>query len=154
MASGPRVGDPAPDFELDGTRGRFRLSDQRGRRVVLLFYPGGITPICTRQFCSYRDRAEELGALDAVIVGISHGDLAAQERFTARHGLTVPLLSDAGRAVARRFGVAVPVLGTRRATFVLDEEGVVRVRRVHAVGLDFEDADDLREALAAVPAAS
>jgi thioredoxin-dependent peroxiredoxin len=146
------VGDAAPDFELEGTAGRFRLADQRGRRVVLLFYPGDFTPVCTKQFCSYRDRAEEMTGLDAVVVGISQGDVASHERFTARHGLTVPLLSDPDRAVARRFGVAFPLLGTRRSTFVLDEEGVVRVRRVHAVGLDFEDADELRQALASVPA--
>ena len=59
MARGPHVGDRAPNFELEGTDGLFRLSDHRGRRVVLLFYPGDNTPVCTRQFCSYRDEAEK-----------------------------------------------------------------------------------------------
>jgi peroxiredoxin Q/BCP len=146
------VGDPAPDFELVGTAGPFRLSEQRGRRVVLLFYPRDATPVCTRQFCSYRDRSDEMDALDAVVVGISPGDLASHERFTAKHGLNVPLLSDPDSTVARRFGVVAPLLGTRRATFVLDEDGIVRVRLVHAVGLDFEDTDALRQALASLPA--
>ena len=60
MAKGPRVGDTAPDFELEGTDGPFRLSEHRGERVVLLFYPGDETPVCTKQFCSYRDRADDI----------------------------------------------------------------------------------------------
>jgi thioredoxin-dependent peroxiredoxin len=151
MAAGPRVGDAAPDFTLQGTEGTFRLSDQRGRRVVLLFYPGDETTVCTHQFCSYRDREADVSALDAVVVGISHQDVDSHVAFTAHHGLTVPLLADADREVARAYGVAAPVVGTRRATFVVDEEGVVRYRKVHALGLQFEDVDDLRAALAAVP---
>jgi peroxiredoxin len=60
MAKTPRVGEPAPDFELEGTEGPFRLSEHRGERVVLLFYPGDNTPVCTKQFCSYRDRSEDM----------------------------------------------------------------------------------------------
>ena len=150
MAKGPQEGDVAPDFELPGTQGAFRLSDQRGRRVVLLFYPGDDTPVCTRQFCSYRDRAEDMSGLDAVVVGISHQDVASHEAFTAKHGLNVPLLADVDKAVAKAYGVAAPVLGTRRAAFVIDEHGIVRHRQVHALGLDYEDADDLRAALAAL----
>jgi peroxiredoxin Q/BCP len=64
MASTPQVGDPAPDFTLEGTEGPFRLADQRGRRVVLLFYPDDETPVCTRQFCSYRDRGMDFQDVD------------------------------------------------------------------------------------------
>ena len=71
MAKIPRVGEPAPDFELPGTDGTFKLSDHRGERVVLLFYPGDNTMVCTKQFCSYRDRAEDLASLGATVVGIS-----------------------------------------------------------------------------------
>ena len=133
MAKGPQVGDEAPDFELPGTQGAFRLSDHRGERVVLLFYPGDDTPVCTKQFCSYRDRADDMSALDATVIGISHQDVASHEEFTAKHGLTVPLLADVDKAVAKRYGVAAPVLGTRRAAFVIDEAGVVRLPpRAHA----------------------
>src|SRR5271165_1132361 len=69
MARTPAVGEEAPDFELEGTGGTFRLSDHRGERVVLLFYPGDNTPTCTAQFCSYRDRAEDFSALGAAVVG-------------------------------------------------------------------------------------
>ena len=154
MAKGPQVGDQAPDFELQGTNGPFRLSDQRGRRVVLLFYPGDNTPVCTKQFCSYRDRSEDLAGLDAVVVGISHQDLDSHNAFTAQHHLNVPLLADVGKRVASLYGVSAPVLGTRRAAFVIDEQGVIRHRHVHALGVDYEDVDDLREALASLPASA
>ena len=151
MAKGPQVGEPAPDFELEGTTGPFKLSDHRGERIVLLFYPGDNTPVCTKQFCSYRDRSETMGELDAVVVGISHQDVASHEQFTAKHSLTVPLLADSDKSVAKLYGVASPVRGTRRAALVIDEEGIVRYRHVHTLGLDYQDTDDLQAALAALP---
>ena len=154
MAKHPSVGDQAPDFELDGTDGRFRLSDHRGERVVLLFYPGDNTPVCTRQFCSYRDNAEELGELDATVVGISSQTVNSHESFTAEHGLNVPLLADAGGKVAKAYGAHAPVVGTKRAAIVVDEEGVVRYRHDHLLGLDFQTVDDLREALESVTASA
>jgi peroxiredoxin Q/BCP len=151
MASAPQVGDRAPDFALDGTDGPFRLSDHRGRYVVLLFYPGDETPVCTRQFSSYRDRDADMADLDAVVVGISHQDLDAHRAFTEDHELTVPLLADVGRAVADAYGVTAPVLGTRRATIIVDEEGIVRYRHVYRLGLGFHGVDDLRDALDSLP---
>jgi len=151
MARTPQVGDPAPDFELPGTEGPFRLAEHRGERVVLLFYPGDETPVCTKQFCSYRDRSDDMSALDATVVGISHQDLESHQRFSAHHGLNVPLLADVDKAVAKSFGVTAPVLGTRRAAIVVDEDGVIRYRHVHALGLDYQDTDDLQAALAALP---
>ena len=106
MAAGPRVGEPAPDFELDGTNGRFRLSEHRGERVVLLFYPGDETPVCTKQFCSYAEREDELAALDATVVGISAQDVASHRSFQRAHGIPVPLLADTDRTVAEAYGVA------------------------------------------------
>jgi thioredoxin-dependent peroxiredoxin len=151
MASAPHVGDLAPDFVLEGTEGTFRLSEHRGQRVVLLFYPGDETAVCTKQFCSYRDRADDMSALGAVVVGISHQDVESHEAFAAHHGLTVPLLADVDREVARAYGATAPVLGTRRAAFVINEEGIVRHRLVHRLGLDFQSADDLAEALDSLP---
>jgi peroxiredoxin Q/BCP len=151
MAKKPRVGEQAPDFELLGTEGDFRLSDHRGERVVLLFYPGDDTPVCTKQFCSYRDRSEDFASLDATIVGISSQNLASHNEFTAKHGLNVPLLADVDNAVAKSYGAHA--LGmTRRAVIVIDEDGIVRHRHDHRLGLDYQSLDDLREALAALPA--
>jgi thioredoxin-dependent peroxiredoxin len=152
MPKHPNVGDPAPDFELAGTDGRFRLSERRGERVVLLFYPGDNTPVCTRQFCSYRDNAEAFAELDATVVGISSQSLDSHESFTAEHGLTVPLLADEDSEVAKAFGAHAPVIGTKRAAIIVDEEGVVRYRHDHLFGLDFQSVDDLREALDSVSA--
>jgi peroxiredoxin Q/BCP len=152
MAKGPQVGDVAPDFTLEGTDGPFRLADHRGGRVVLLFYPGDETPVCTKQFCSYRDRADDMSALDATVVGISPQDLDSHEAFAAHHGLTVPLLADADKDVARAYGVLRPVLGTQRAAFVIDADGRVAWRKVHALGLDYVRVDELRDALAGAAA--
>jgi peroxiredoxin Q/BCP len=150
MAAG--VGDPAPDFELDGTEGRFRLSDHRGERVVLLFYPGDFTPVCTRQFCSYAERAEDMSSLGATVVGISSQDVDSHLKFRDEKDVPVPLLADTDKKVAKAFGASAPVVGTRRAVVIVDADGVVAYRHVHALGLDFQTVDEIREALADVPA--
>ena len=147
MARHPTPGDPAPDFELQGTDGRFRLSDHRGERVVLLFYPGDNTPVCTRQFCSYRDQSEELDSLPATVVGISSQSVDSHLSFTAEHGLNVPLLADEDGEVAKAYGAHMPLVGTRRAAIIVDEEGIVRYRHDHRLSLDFQSVDDLREAI-------
>jgi len=154
MAKTPEVGEQAPDFELPGTDGTFRLSDHRGERVVLLFYPGDNTMVCTKQFCSYRDRPEEFSALNATVVGISSQDLASHQAFTAKHGLTVPLLADVDRQVARAYDAFSPRLGVKRAVIVIDEGGIVRHRHDHRLGLDYQSVDELKAALDALPAAS
>jgi peroxiredoxin Q/BCP len=146
-ATPPKVGHPAPDFELPGTTGTFRLSDHRGERVVLLFYPGDGTPVCTRQFCSYRDHAEDFAGLGATVVGISAQDVESHERFTSKHSLTVPLLADARGSVAKAYG-AHSRLGTKRAVIMIDENGIVRYRHDHLLGLSYQSVDQLRDALA------
>ena len=152
MARGVQVGEEAPDFDLDGTGGRFRLSEHRGERVVLLFYPGDETPVCTKQFCSYAAREDELAQLDATVVGISGQDVASHLEFQRAHDIPVPLLADPGRKVAHAYGVARPVLGTQRAVFIVDEAGIVRHRHVHTLSLDYQTVDQLREALERVGA--
>jgi peroxiredoxin Q/BCP len=147
MAKRPDVGDPAPDFELEGTDGAFRLSDHRGQRVVLLFYPGDNTAVCTRQFCSYRDAGEDFDSLEATVVGISSQSVDSHLGFSAKHGLNVPLLADEGGAVAKRYDAHAPLVGTRRAVVIVDEEGVVSYRHDHRMGLDYQSVDDLRAAL-------
>ncbi len=152
MARTPQVGETAPDFELPGTEGQFKLSEHRGERVVLLFYPGDNTMVCTKQFCSYRDRAEDFAALDATVVGISSQDLASHEGFIAKNGLTVPLLADVDKSVARAYSAVMPGVGsTKRAVIVIDENGIVRHRHDHLLGLDYQSVDDLKAALDALP---
>jgi thioredoxin-dependent peroxiredoxin len=147
-----RVGDFAPDFELEGTDGRFRLSDQRGRRVVLVFYPGDFTPVCTKQFCSYSDRWEEIEALDATIVGISAQSVERHHEFQAMHAIPFSLLADVDREVARAYGLSQPLFGTRRAVVIVDEAGWIAYRHVNLFGIAFQTVDEIRDALAALPA--
>jgi thioredoxin-dependent peroxiredoxin len=148
MAKTPQVGEQAPDFELSGTAGPFRLTDHRGERVVLLFYPGDNTMVCTKQFCSYRDRGGDFASLNATVVGISSQDLASHEEFVVKHQLNVPLLADVDKQVAKSYSAFSPGLGTKRAVIVIDEQGVVRHRHDHLLGLDYQSVDDLKAALA------
>jgi thioredoxin-dependent peroxiredoxin len=150
MAKTPQVGEQAPDFELPGTDGPFRLSAHRGERVVLLFYPGDNTPVCSKQMCSYRDRPDDFAALDATIVGISAQDLESHQGFIEKNNLTVPLLADVDKQVAKAYS-AVGRMGVKRAVIVIDEEGVVRHRHDHLLGLDYQSVDDLKVALDTLP---
>jgi thioredoxin-dependent peroxiredoxin len=150
MAKTPQVGEQAPDFELPGTDGPFKLSEHRGERVVLLFYPGDETMVCTKQFCSYRDRAEDFAALNATVLGISSQDLASHEGFIAKHGLNVPLLADVDKQVAKAYSAFSPRLGIKRAVIVIDEDGIVRHRHDHLLGLDYQSVDELKATLDAL----
>jgi thioredoxin-dependent peroxiredoxin len=144
------VGDAAPDFELPGTGGKsYRLSEYRGRRVILAFYPADFTAVCTKQFCSYRDEGERLDKLGAEVLGISPQSVDSHERFSKEKRLNVPLLADEDKEVAAAYGVlAGPMV--RRAIFIVDEQGVIRHRKVTLAGLSFESLDDLEGALAAL----
>lgn len=142
------VGDTAPDFDLEGTGGRrYRLVDCRGSWVVLAFYSGDFTPVCTRQFCSYRDAANRLDQLDATVWGISPQSIESHDRFQEQYGLTVPLLADPDRAVIGAYGVLGPGGLVRRSIFMIDPEGTVRYRHVALLGLRYRDVDALQSAL-------
>ena len=136
-------GDPAPDFTLpawtaDGAR-ELALTAQRGAPVVLAFYPGDDTPVCTRQLCGYQDDLAQLTGLGAVLWGISTQDLASHERFAAKRGLSFPLLSDADRRVHAAYGAKGIGPLTRRAVVVVDADGVVRHHRASQIGLSYDD---------------
>jgi peroxiredoxin Q/BCP len=144
-----RVGDQAPEFELEGTGSRsYRLGDYRGTGVLLAFYPGDFTPVCTKQFCSYRDDGDRIESLGLPMVGISPQSVESHKRFAGSHGLTVPLLSDQGKKVARSYGVVGPGGFIRRAIFLVDGDGVVRYRHVALFGLRYQEVGDLERAVA------
>ena len=148
------VGDAAPDFELEGSDGEtHRLEDLRGGWVVLAFYPGDFTPICTRQFCSYRDGADRLDGLDATVFGISPQSVASHQRFIAEYGLTVTLLADPDHRAARAYGVVVPGGLVRRSIFIVDPDSIVRYRHVALLGLHYKDVEHLAGALSLARAA-
>jgi peroxiredoxin Q/BCP len=139
----PQVGAPAPDFNLkDGSGNEWRLSDNRGKVVVLLFYPGDETPICTRQMCSVRDRWEDYAATGAEVVGISTDSVESHQEFAKHHELPLRLLSDSDQSIANLFGARSLIPGkVARSVFVIDAKGTIRHRDVRPLGL-FRPKDD------------
>jgi peroxiredoxin Q/BCP len=160
------VGDPAPDFELPGTGDKtYRLGDYRGRKLILAFYPGDTTTVCTKQFCSYRDEGDRLDQLGAEVLGISPQSIESHEHWVKEQELNVPLLADVDLAVSRRYGVTgwlgplarftelKETPGGRyvmRSIFILDEEGVVRHRHVSRTGSTYESVANLEQTLATI----
>jgi peroxiredoxin Q/BCP len=144
------VGDPAPSFSLAGTGDRtYALEDYLGSWVILAFYPGDFTPVCTRQFCSYRDGSERLDTLDATVLGISPQSVESHERFRREHELTIPLLADPERQTIKAYGVSGPGGHVKRSIFIIDPQGTVRHRDVALLGLRYRDVSALADALAA-----
>ena len=138
-----QVGAPAPDFTLnDGNGENWSLQDNRGKVVVLLFYPGDETPICTRQMCSVRDRWEDYATTGAEVVGISTDSVESHKNFAEHHNLPLRLLSDASGAVANLYGARSLIPGkVARSVFVIDAGGIIRYRDVRPLGL-FRPKDD------------
>ncbi|MFI9272307.1 peroxiredoxin [Kitasatospora sp. NPDC052896] len=162
MAKSPEVGSPAPDFTLPGLvldgdseggtadRRDYRLADAAGAPLVLVFYPGDDTAVCTKQLCSYTSDLDRFKGLGATVWGISPQDLDSHERFARKHRLGFPLLADTERTVAKAYGIAVPGLGLRRSVFILDADGTVRWKHVALAGLTFQHSDTLTAQLAAL----
>lgn len=140
---GAQVGSYAPDFTLtDGQGKEWRLSDKRGRVVVLLFYPGDETPICTRQMCSVRDRWEDYAATGAEVVGISMDSVDSHEKFAQHHELPLHLLSDSTGDVSKTYSTLSWFPGrSARAVVVINKDGVISYRKVQALSL-FRPSDD------------
>ena len=136
-------GSNAPEFVLpDGDGATWRLSDHRGKVVVLLFYPGDETPICTRQMCSVRDRWEDYVATGAEVVGISTNSVESHKNFAEHHSLPLRLLADVDRKVADLYGANSMIPGkVARSVFVINPDGVITYRDVRPLGL-FKPKDD------------
>ena len=142
------VGDAAPDFELPGTGGQsYRLSDHRGRNVILVFYPGDETPVCTRQLNAYNDDLARFEDLDAVVLAISAQDVDSHEKFADHHGFAFPLLADVDKSVAAAYGVLGPLGFVRRSIVIVDTDGIVRYVHRALAGLTYRSVDELAEAL-------
>lgn len=146
------LNDKAPDFSLQGDDGNhYQLSDHAGQRVLLVFYPGDNTPVCTRQLCEYRDGIEAFAGLGVSVVGISSDSLESHRKFRSKHELPFVLLSDPNLEVARLYGCK-GTFGMKRAVFLVDEKGIIRYAHVEALALFRRRADELLEAVAMLDA--
>lgn len=137
MSNKLQLNQPAPDFTLpDGAGSNWRLADNRGKVVVLLFYPGDETPICTRQMCSVRDRWPDYKATGAEVVGISTDSVESHRQFAEHHELPLLLLSDPEGKVSVLYGARSLIPGkVARSVFVIDAEGKLRYQDVRPLGL-------------------
>ena len=145
---GPREGDRAPDFTLEGVpEGRYSLAEQRGKVVVLAFYPGDFTPVCTRQLRQYEAQREKLVATGATLWAISTDNLEKHERMAKSYALSFPLLADTGAKVTQAYGVRSLLGSARRSVFLIDREGIVRYRHEDPLSLSYRSVDDILAAL-------
>lgn len=151
MARAVGVGDTAPEFSLPGTGSRnYSLSQYRGSTVVLAFYPGDNTPVCTRQLCQYNDELSQFAQVSAQVLGISTQDVASHEQFAAKHRFGFPLLADVDKSAHRAYGVLGLMDLPRRSVFVVDASGVIRYAHRAVVGVTYRPVDELITAIAAI----
>jgi peroxiredoxin Q/BCP len=128
---GLKVGDKAPSFSLKNTEGKtVKLSDFKGRKLALYFYPKDMTPGCTKEACGFRDDFAELKKRGVEVVGVSGDDQALHQKFTAAYSLPFTLLSDPTHEVMEKYGAwgeknmyGKKIVGVLRSTFIIDEEG-------------------------------
>jgi thioredoxin-dependent peroxiredoxin len=143
------VGDEAPDFTLAGTGGtEYTLSSYRGHYVVLAFYPGDNSPVCTMQLNSYANDHQEFEGLDAQVIGLSPQDVASHEKFNERQGgFGFPLLADKDKTVGKLYGVLGPLGFYRRSVFVVNPDGKVTYAHRSATGVTFKKTDEILNAI-------
>jgi len=130
------VGDKAPGFELPDTERKMRkLGEFQGRKLVLAFFPGAFTSVCTREMCSFRDSMAKFNELKAQVLGVSINDPFSNKGFAERNMLNFPLLSDYNRDVIRLYGIELADFAglkgysvAKRSVFVLDKGGIIRYR--------------------------
>lgn len=119
------IGDEAPAFTLQSDKGdTIRLSDYRGKYVVLVFYPGNETPVCTKQLCEIRDDYSQFEKKNAVVFGINPGSMKSHKKFADKYAYPFPLLVDESKEVAKKYGVKGFLL-IKRKVFVIGPDGIL-----------------------------
>ena len=126
----------------------YRLSELKGQKVVVAFYPGDETPVCTKQLCSYRDAWSEFESAGVTVLGISPQSVESHERFRDHHGFPFPLLADEGSRVAGAWGASGLFGRVKRSVFALDGDGVIRYAHTSSIGLDYRKAAEILASLA------
>ena len=150
------VGNPAPDFTLPGSdstdagRRSYSLAELRGQAVVLVFYPGDSTPVCTRQLNAYTEDIDSFTDVGAQVLAISPQSVASHDEFSCKQGgFGFPLLADTDKAVGEAYGILGPLGFYRRSAFVVDAAGIVRYAHKAVAGLTFRSTDELVKAVQA-----
>ena len=148
------IGNLAPDFTLIGSDGKeHKLSDYRGKKVILYFYPKDNTPGCSTEACDFRDNISEINNLNAVVIGISKDNLNSHNKFIEKFNLPFLLLSDEEKVVCDLYDVikeknmyGKKVLGIERSTFIIDENGylIKEFRKVKVKGHIEEVLNEIR----------
>lgn len=157
MVAGPKVGDVAPDFSLPGVEGgevrTWTLSELRGQPVVLVFYPGDGTPVCTRQLVTYTDEIATFADVGAQVLAMSPQSVDSHQAFATDHGgFAFPLLADEDKAVGLRYGIVGPLGFYRRSVFVIAPDGTVGWIHRAVAGLSFQPSEEIVAAIAAMTA--
>lgn len=144
-----KTGEKAPDFTLkDGEGNDWTLSENLGKVIVLLFYPGDNTPVCTKQLCSVRDNWDDYAATGAEIIGISTDSVESHKSFAEKHNFPFTLLSDENGEVVKQYGVKSWLPGkSARAVTVIAKDGIVKSQQVQSL-IMFRPSDE--EVLAAI----
>jgi len=143
-----QVNDKAPEFSLRDEQGKsFSLASHRGERLLLVFYPGDNTPVCTRQLCDYRDGVEAFAGMGVQVVGISNDSADSHRKFKAKYNLPFILLTDADLETAERYD-SKGLMGMKRSVFLIDEEGVIRYKHIESLALFRRTRDELLKVIA------
>ena len=148
-----KAGDKAPDFELlDQEGSKVKLSELKGKKVVLYFYPKDDTPGCTKEACNFRDNITSLRKLNAEVLGISNDDLDSHKKFASKYNLNFPVLSDIDKKASKEYGVyelksfmGKSYYGIVRSTFIIDEKG--RIAKIFYKVNPEEHIKEIQEAL-------
>lgn len=150
------IGRPAPPFTLDGSdntdagRRPYSLEEYRGQVVVLVFYPGDNTAVCTRQLTTYAEDIDSFEEAGAQVLAISPQSVQSHDEFSCKHGgFGFPLLADTDKSVGEAYGILGPLGFYRRSVFVVDAEGIIRYAHKAVAGLTFRSTDDLVAAVRA-----
>jgi thioredoxin-dependent peroxiredoxin len=153
---GAEVGGAAPDFTLEGSdntddgRRTYSLSEYRGQVVVLVFYPGDNTPVCTRQLNAYTEDIDSFEEAGAQVLALSPQSVQSHDEFSCKQGgFAFPLLADTDKAVGEAYGILGPLGFYRRSAFVVDKEGVIRYAHRAVAGLTFRSTKELVDAVRA-----
>ncbi len=142
-----KIDDKAPDFTLTDDGGApFRLSGRAGEKVLLVFYPGDNTPVCTKQLCDYRDGLEAFDNLGVTVVGISHDGAESHRKFRKKHDLPFTLLTDPEYEVAALYD-SKGLLGMKRSVFLVDQSGLIRYLHVESLSLFRRRREEVLEAI-------